>query len=360
LSLAATAQATDAPGGSGRIFFARDSIPGPGSNLDIHAINPDGSGLVNLTPGLFATQFQPSVDPTGRMVVFRHGDGTDTDIWRMRSDGSAQINLTPGAGPDTTPSFSPDGRRIVFSRDIDPAAPLETDILIMNLDGTGVTNLTNTSGLDETDPDFSPDGRRIVFTVFSAGEIDLNSIAADGSDRRGVAPGPDTELTPAYSPDGKRLVFSRLPPSHLFLADAAGGGPVDITPAIPTEAFSPSWSPNSKRIVFDDDGHDLFFADVAGGPVFPLTDDSQDDFGADWEHVFKCGGRRATIVGDAGPDKIKGTKKPDVIVANAGKDVVRGRGGRDRICGGKGRDVLRGGGGVDLLKGGKGRDVERQ
>ena len=78
----------------------------------------------------------------------------------------------------------------------------------------------------------------------------------------------------------------------------------------------------------------------------------------DWEYIYKCGGRRATIVGDSGPDKVKGTNKPDVIVTNGGKDTVKGRGGNDRICGGKGKDKLVGGpGGKDRCYGGKGKDT---
>jgi len=88
----------------------------------------------------------------------------------------------------------------------------------------------------------------------------------------------------------------------------------------------------------------------------------------------KCAGKKATIVGTNGKDKLKGTKKRDVISAGGGKDIVKGRKGNDLICGGKGkdrltggrgkdkvlgqarRDRLRGGPGKDKLKGGKGKD----
>ncbi len=82
-----------------------------------------------------------------------------------------------------------------------------------------------------------------------------------------------------------------------------------------------------------------------------------DDEAPDWQPVARCGGKRATIVGDQARDRIRGTNRADVIVANNGADRVNGRGGRDRICGGKGRDRLNGGKGRDLLIGGKGRDI---
>jgi Ca2+-binding RTX toxin-like protein len=101
----------------------------------------------------------------------------------------------------------------------------------------------------------------------------------------------------------------------------------------------------------------------------------------------RCGGRFATIVGDAAGNLLRGTQFADVIAAGAsrdrvlagkgndivcggpGKDVLKGQkgrdrllgeGGKDKLFGGNGRDVLKGGKGRDLLVGGKGRDKERQ
>ncbi|MBA3349714.1 MAG: hypothetical protein H0T12_04070, partial [Actinobacteria bacterium] len=56
-----------------------------------------------------------------------------------------------------------------------------------------------------------------------------------------------------------------------------------------------------------------------------------------------CYGRRATIVGNAGDNVLRGTRRADVIVGAAGDDRILGLGGRDRICGGSGDDELAGG-----------------
>jgi Ca2+-binding RTX toxin-like protein len=71
----------------------------------------------------------------------------------------------------------------------------------------------------------------------------------------------------------------------------------------------------------------------------------------------RCMGRRATIVGTRGSDRIRGTARADVIVAKGGNDEIEGRGGNDRICAGKGRDQVTGGGGNDRIKGGAGADL---
>jgi Ca2+-binding RTX toxin-like protein len=136
----------------------------------------------------------------------------------------------------------------------------------------------------------------------------------------------------------------------------------------------PVFSPNSRQIAYSQepplDPEDVFVMRAGGAAQTNITNlaDIRDE-SPDWQPVARCGGERATIVGDQAGDRIRGTKKADVIVANDGADRVSGRGGRDRICGGKGKDTLRGGKGRDLLiggkgrdelKGGKGRDQERQ
>jgi hypothetical protein len=73
----------------------------------------------------------------------------------------------------------------------------------------------------------------------------------------------------------------------------------------------------------------------------------------------RCHGRRATIRGTNGKNKIKGTKKRDVISAGRGKDKIRGRKGNDLICGGGGKDRISGGRGKDKVYGQNGRDTLR-
>jgi Ca2+-binding RTX toxin-like protein len=73
--------------------------------------------------------------------------------------------------------------------------------------------------------------------------------------------------------------------------------------------------------------------------------------------VGKCAGKRATRTGSAGPDRINGTSKRDVIAALGGNDIVRSLGGNDLLCGGKGNDKLLGARGRDTLRGEDGADT---
>jgi uncharacterized delta-60 repeat protein len=72
--------------------------------------------------------------------------------------------------------------------------------------------------------------------------------------------------------------------------------------------------------------------------------------------VPRCAGRKATIIGTNGADKLTGTKGPDVIVGLGGNDTISGGGGNDLICGGDGNDRIDGGAGNDRLFGQAGND----
>ena len=96
------------------------------------------------------------------------------------------------------------------------------------------------------------------------------------------------------------------------------------------------------------------------------------------DEVRSCAGKRATRVGSAGKDDLKGTKGADVIVALGGDDTIKALAGNDLVCAGRGRDsvrggrgkdrligeggadTLRGGPGMDKLVGGPGKDLQRQ
>jgi glucose/arabinose dehydrogenase len=74
------------------------------------------------------------------------------------------------------------------------------------------------------------------------------------------------------------------------------------------------------------------------------------------EHTPRCAGKRATVIGSGGADRLAGGGGRDVIVGAGGADRIKAGGGRDLLCAGKGADELRGGGGRDRLRGGGGDD----
>jgi Tol biopolymer transport system component len=372
--LASAAQGAYPLAKNGRIAFDSQRS----GNLDIFVVNPDGSNPVNLTAGNTTSDSTPDFSPDGRWIAFSRdvdpGSGFNSDIFLMRSDGSGALNLTPGNPTrDFDPAFSPDGKRIVFSRDLDPGPGSDTDVFIMNADGSGQTNLTNSASLDNVAGDFSPDGRRIAFYRTDGGDRDIFTMSPIGSDLTNLtASSSETEFHPAFSPSGALIAFGRNPVSppsisDLFFMSADGlgrFGAIQLTATADMNEIGPAYSPDNSRIAFNRysvsalDPDEIWTMNSDGtGQTFVTGAESGVDESPSWEYIYSCAGKRATIVGSDGPEKIKGTKRRDVIVANGGNDKLSGLAGNDVICGGSGKDKLNGGKGNDKLLGQAGKDT---
>src|SRR6476619_6447271 len=102
------------------------------------------------------------------------------------------------------PSWSPDGRQLVF----ESARHGNTTLYIINADGTGERRLTSTGSCDDTHPAWSPDGRRIAFDSDRDGSENVYTMTSDGTDVRRLTNGPDRSGHASWSPDGERIVFS--------------------------------------------------------------------------------------------------------------------------------------------------------
>ena len=188
-------------------------------NTGIFIANADGTNERMLVPdALFDSN--PSFSPDGRWVLFssrRHGS---VDIYRVKVDGTHLERLTDDIAFDDQAVMAPDGRHVAFVS----SRSGQADIWLLDLRTRKVRNLTNHPGGDYR-PAFSPDGRWIAFTsdrgADGAWAIDpmpqwtqIYVMRADGSDVRRVTQGETTVGGASWSPDGKALAFFEAAPAH--------------------------------------------------------------------------------------------------------------------------------------------------
>jgi Tol biopolymer transport system component len=165
-----------------RIAYASDA-PGDGQ---VHVVNSDGTGDITLTSALVATQ--TSWSPDGSVIAFV--TVPDRNIMLINPDGSGLVNLTQDQADDDSPVWSPDGTTLAFNTGA-ADQPLESEIAVMNRHGSGRRILTTHVGFDFS-PDWSPDGTRIVFTRSDAQDSEVYVMDRDGgvqvnvSNRRGT------------------------------------------------------------------------------------------------------------------------------------------------------------------------------
>ena len=197
-------------------------------NNEIFIVNIDGSKIKQITN-------HPSRDgharfsPDGKKIIFNSQridhDKKDLDVFKrnyelyeMNIDGSGLKRLTDYHQWDTYPSYSPDGKKILWRRILDDlTAPRKynSEIFTMNRDGSGVKNLTNHKSFDGY-PEWSPDGKRIVFASSRNGKttdhLQLFIMNADGTNLRQITQNKvgEEDVRPSWSPDGKRIAFNRV------------------------------------------------------------------------------------------------------------------------------------------------------
>lgn len=199
----------------------------------------------------------------------------------MGKDGSAQTRLTFTTTQNMFPAWSPNGRRIAFSRGVPADLPNNNlgsrQIWVMNADGTEARQLTFTG--DNYRPRWSPNGTELVFasnrdaTPALATPIDLSFGIYDVYTMKVDGTGPVRRLTffpttldaePEWSPNGKYIAFrSRREVDAngdhycaIFVMNKDGTGPRNLTPIPAGATFAnwcnafPTWSRNGRHIFF--------------------------------------------------------------------------------------------------------------
>lgn len=140
----------------------------------IYTMNLDGSEQTRIEIDGIGGGMNPSYSPDGGKIVF-----ANYYIFAMNADGSGVKQLTTQNG--YRPRWSPAGGKIAFSAQRNPASPFDSDVYIMNEDGSGQINLTHHAGTDEQSA-FSPDGARIAFLSSRNGSQEIYAMNADGSE----------------------------------------------------------------------------------------------------------------------------------------------------------------------------------
>lgn len=212
-------------------------------SFDIFSANADGSDVKQLTSsGKYDAE--ATVSPKGDKIIFTSTRDGDPELYVMDIDGSNQTRLTFEKGYDGGAFFSQDGSKIVFraSRpkteaelaDYDELAnnglfrPSILEIYVMDADGSDIQRITN-FGKASFAPYFHPDGKRIIFSSNvnskSGRDFDLYLINIDGTGLEQISFNETFDGFPMFTKDGKRLVFcsnrfnSNEGDTNVFIAD---------------------------------------------------------------------------------------------------------------------------------------------
>jgi TolB protein len=198
----------------------------PLDRYDIYTVNRDGSHLKRITFNDVYTA-EGVLSPDGKRIVFTSLKDGDLEIYTMNVDGTDVRRLTNTPGYDGGPWWSPDGKRIVYraNHPTDSAElanyrdllaqrlvrPAKVELFMMNADGSDQHEITHLGGAN-FGPSWTPDGKKIIFSSNykepHSGNFDLFLINPDGSGLEQITFDPTFDGFPEFSPDGKKLVWA--------------------------------------------------------------------------------------------------------------------------------------------------------
>jgi TolB protein len=195
---------TDAPGydAEGTINFKTGKIiytSKSSGDLDIWSMNLDGSGKKRLTTGegydggaVFSRDgskiawraYRPDtpakVETYQQLLKENLTAPMKMELWVARADGSKARQITNYGCASFAPTFTPDGKKLLFASNKHKCDSRDFELYLINIDGSGLEQVTNYGGFTSF-PEFSPDGKKIVFisSYRAKGDYEFNIFTAD-------------------------------------------------------------------------------------------------------------------------------------------------------------------------------------
>ncbi|MDW7732927.1 MAG: hypothetical protein SCH66_10930 [Methanolobus sp.] len=180
-----------------KIYYATESKKAYSARyISIHVMDASGGNVLKLTETADARD--PSVSPDDTRIAYVSRLAGNYDVWVMDPDGSNNIRITDSPGDEGSPSWSPDGSRLLYS--------LDGAILVQEVGSVKPVVLLDNS-YDNVEPAYSPDGETIVFSSDQGGDYDLWLMGADGKGFTMLTSGASNERAPAWSPDGSKIAY---------------------------------------------------------------------------------------------------------------------------------------------------------
>lgn len=243
-------------------------------------INADGTGQRRLTTEDSVRYFYPSFTPDGKSVIFSSNLDGNFKLYELTLDGVLKpVGNTVGIAPEV----SPDDKHVVFANNNGQ----QDMIWIIDRDGKN----PNLIYRDAWDPTWSPDGKRILFATTIADKPQLASVNIDGTDFIQITNLPDLRGRSDWSADGINIVtYSGKPwQRELYLMHSDGTNLHQITPS-GGNSQGPSFSPDGEWVAFtayfdaigNNNGCEIYIMRIDGTNLKKLTQNNYCDWQPRW------------------------------------------------------------------------------
>ncbi len=237
------------PGANGLIAYADQDLS---DEADIFTMKPNGSGQLNLTNSL-AIDGGPVFSANGKKIAWE----TEGEVWAMKSNGTGAKEIVADTfGSSHDPSWSPDGKKLVFISDPDG----DDDVYTVGVKGPGAPKILKDTDGDagEDDPAWSPNGKWIAFESDRRDQVDSDDdifvIKPNGKKERRITSGNSDYDDPAWSPDAKHIAFHANKGDNaddIYLMKQDGSKLKRLTKTTSKDEESPAFAPDGKALTFE-------------------------------------------------------------------------------------------------------------
>jgi len=251
-----------------------------GGTEHIFVMEQDGSNARQLTFELpdVLRNHSPACSPDGTQIAYVLNQ---SEIRTVSPDGFENTFVRRGEQP----AYSPNNQLALFNL-LDTSIP--AGILILDLTTQQISPIPGTT-VDDEGPDWSFDGNRIAFESYRAGNFDVYTMDADGSNMVQLTTDLGTDMQPAWSPDGTEIAFVSLRDdnANIYLMSADGSNLRRLTENS-AHNLSPAWSPDGSTIAFSsnrDGNYEIYLMNADGSDQRRITFSAGDDTQPCWLRV---------------------------------------------------------------------------
>jgi TolB protein len=271
------------------VFERRDGPSGP---PDLYRLDLETGDAIRVFTSGSVGGMHPSARPGGSQIAFVRTDAEfNSEIFIVNRDGTGLVNVTNNAAVDVMPAWSPNGQRIAFVSDREGSFQ---DIFVVNVNGTNLRRLTPADPFPavttEWWPAWSPDGLLIAYSSTLEGTADIWTIVVDATltERTLLTSGPDIDLHPTWSRQGDRIAFQRVDhdtgEADIIILTISTGALQRIS--MPGQQLWPSWSPEGDVIAFssnhETEDFEIYTMRPDGTEVVRRTDSALNDLRPTW------------------------------------------------------------------------------